>query len=382
MTILELYLDYTDNVEGPQSFKVWSMLSCIAALLGRKTWISRGTWNCYPNLYVVLCGPSGKVKKSSSVDAAVHLVKRANPEMVIASQKITPEALIQVMSNAVKEIEVPWVFIKAREFKVFLNADDSTVALLTDLFDCPEGEWSYHTRSRGIECVEDPCLNLLAGSTPDWLSDGLPKGSVGGGFTSRLVMVHEREVERRIAHPTVNPELGTEIVDRLKEIHFIEPGEFDFPQESQDIFEDWYTTIFDKFLDDEDLLGGYFGRKDTMVLKVGMLLALSERPVLRLEPQHLEAALTLLSALEERLPDLLKMAQLTEEARTTHLVRETIKRIGRVPHSNLLTRYSYRASSSAVAESIQTLILEGCISTRRELSERGKEIQVYYWEGG
>ena len=60
---IDSYLDFVDNSEPPQMFKLWCAISVIASALERKCYLSWGTLTFYPNIYIVLVAPSGKARK-------------------------------------------------------------------------------------------------------------------------------------------------------------------------------------------------------------------------------------------------------------------------------------------------------------------------------
>ena len=60
---IESFLQYTDNTEPPFLFRKWTAISCIASAMQRKCYVEWGTSLIfYPNLYVVLVGPSATGK--------------------------------------------------------------------------------------------------------------------------------------------------------------------------------------------------------------------------------------------------------------------------------------------------------------------------------
>ena len=55
---IEGFMEFTDNSEAPDLFRYWTAVSCVAAALQRKTYVSLGTLTFYPNMYIILCAPS------------------------------------------------------------------------------------------------------------------------------------------------------------------------------------------------------------------------------------------------------------------------------------------------------------------------------------
>ena len=56
---LDNYMKYTENSEPHPRFRLWTGISVISACLMRKCKIPWGFFDIYPNMYIVLVGPSG-----------------------------------------------------------------------------------------------------------------------------------------------------------------------------------------------------------------------------------------------------------------------------------------------------------------------------------
>ena len=72
---LSAYLAYTNNTEPPTSYHTWTALSMIAAALQRRVYIKWGYETIYPNMYIVLVGPSGKCRKGTAMNVGKDLLK-------------------------------------------------------------------------------------------------------------------------------------------------------------------------------------------------------------------------------------------------------------------------------------------------------------------
>ena len=70
---INTYLAYTDNTEPPHLYKEWVAVSVIASALQRKVFLEWGPMTFYPNMYIILCGPSGKARKSTAMGPGMKL---------------------------------------------------------------------------------------------------------------------------------------------------------------------------------------------------------------------------------------------------------------------------------------------------------------------
>ena len=55
---IDSYLEYTKNSEPPDLYKEWVAVSVVASILQRKCSLPWGDITFYPNMYIILVGPS------------------------------------------------------------------------------------------------------------------------------------------------------------------------------------------------------------------------------------------------------------------------------------------------------------------------------------
>ena len=53
------FVEYTGKSESPEVYRKWTALSMLGGALQRKCRLNWGLFDLYPNMYVVLVGPSG-----------------------------------------------------------------------------------------------------------------------------------------------------------------------------------------------------------------------------------------------------------------------------------------------------------------------------------
>jgi len=362
---IESYLKYTESQEAPYLFHLWVALSILGAVAERNVWIDRGYWMTYPNLYVILVANSAVCKKSTAIGIGTSILKKLENPPFIFEQKITTEALIQAMSRECKiemdeVIKPSSVYLVASELSTFLgtsSTNSSLVAILTNLYDCPE-RWDYETISRGRNTLRSVCINLLAASTPEWLKASIPKDAVGGGFTSRVIFVYQDKTDRCFPFPKLTKE-QKEIKDKLiKDLEHIRSlgGEFSFSKEAEKWYEDWYVEHMMKMEDTDEAFVGYLSRKRELILKVAMLSCLAETDDRKIKTKDLEFANLVLKETERELPDILTLVRASSLGQNHLRVEKVIKKLRKVSRSELLRRFSYCMSAKELDEVINTLV--------------------------
>jgi hypothetical protein len=95
---LESYLIYTKRSEPPTLYKAWTAVSVLAACLRRKCKLKWGTLTFYPNMYIVLVGPSGRCRKGTAMGPGEDFLTDLG--IKVASTSITREALIHQLKTS------------------------------------------------------------------------------------------------------------------------------------------------------------------------------------------------------------------------------------------------------------------------------------------
>jgi hypothetical protein len=274
------YLKYTAGQESPIDFHLWTCIGLIAITMGRTSWCPRGAaGNIHPNLYIILVAESALARKSTALNMGIKPLREALPELEGLGQKITPEALIGVLSDICEKDETKKAeaFIHASEMSVLLGKsklDDSLLKLLTDLWDCPD-TFTYQTRGKGKEHMRDVCLNMLAATTPDWLKNSVPEESLEGGFFSRLILVQRPATGEKNPFPednytTASRDAHQNIIHDLKVIHTCVQGPFEWELDAKKAYANWYCE-YNSPENASSFMRGYYGRKGDFVIKVAMI---------------------------------------------------------------------------------------------------------------
>lgn len=314
------YMDFTKGQEATDRIHRWVALSVIAGALERKVWLHRGHYTLFPNLYTFIIGPSGVVRKSTSTAIGVDMLREIDT-IRIMSERVTAASLIKQLADSQKNFDYKGFAVKqcptftyASELNVFLNEIFGSISeLLTTFYDCVPNDssksWKYQTIGGGVTNIYGPCLNLLGASTPTWLVRAIPASEMEGGFASRVIYVVEDTSRRAIAFPDGETKAEDyelhrrRLVDNLKRIHNLVGPMFVTP-EFRAQGQLWYESHQKSQRSNTDLrFSGYYGRKFDTVLKVAMLLSVSESSDLIIDTRHFEQSLALLQDIESRMFD-------------------------------------------------------------------------------
>lgn len=372
-SFLDMYLRYTEKQESPAEFHLWVGITMVAAAMGRKCYIERGYYRLYPNLFTILVAGSARCRKSTAIKIGVNLLQGV-PTTKVISGKITPEKFIDEIGPPKGGIAIPNVLVHSGELSVFLTKQqygEPLIHILTDMYDCPDS-WSYKTKNRGEVTLNELFLCIIAATTPDGVSRGIPPSALEDGFASRVLFVYKEDTGRRNAMPSLTPEehnTRLELINKLAEIGQME-GEFGLDAEARAWYIDWYEHMkppADKRME------GMWGRKHDHLLRVAMVLA-GAGGSKTIEQHQLEAALLALEAVEENTHHALN--EIGGDNNTQFLTRAAtmVQRRVRIGHSELL-RSVYPCRADVFKNIVETLIESGFMD--RDVHKP----DMYVWSG-
>ena len=296
---LDTYLYYCKGTEPPKSYHQWVGISLIAGALQRKVYIRWGHEAIYPNLYIVLVGPSGRTRKGHAMNMGIEIFKDLG--IPTCAESITREALIRLMKTSATAFEDPSSKIPkfhcsitafSKELSVFLGQKDIRfLADLTDWYDSHD-RWAYETKTQGKDYIQGLCFNLLGATAQDWLQSMLPIEAIGGGFTSRIIFIVEDQKEQVVARPEYTEEhkkLQKVLASDLARITNI-AGEYIFTEEAAVEYAQWYEKQESmmkegKFAVSDPRFAGYCDRRATHVKKLALIFSASgdDERVIKLE---------------------------------------------------------------------------------------------------
>jgi hypothetical protein len=298
----------TENSEPPLLFRQWTGLSTIASALQRKVRVELGlSLIFYPNLYVVLVGPSA-TGKGTAMKYASDIIEQV-PSIRLSAQATSLQALIRRMKETnLTDIDLTTgqqqyhssLTIFSTEFTVFLGYHNKElIAALCEWYDC-HSRWSYETIARKKEEVIGVWVNILGGTTPDSIQSSLPLESIGGGLTSRIIFVYEEKKEKLVIFPTKTDDeirLQQMLVNDLEQISMLS-GKMEYTDDFIAAYTKWCIEA-DKnppFYDSK--FDGYCGRRRNHLLSLSMICNASRCSNMMMTEEDLNRAAKLLAEVE------------------------------------------------------------------------------------
>lgn len=392
---LDSYLKYTDNTESPVSYHTWCGLSVIAGALQRRVYLQWGlAETIYPNLYVVLIGPSGRTRKGTAIGIAKSMLKATPGITVVPESSSGRQAMILAMKRASKNFEDPIdgkikfhcsVTAFSEELSVFLGQGDiAYLSNLTDWYDSKD-DWEYETVGRGKDSLQGLCLNLCGGTAPDWIQSMIPQEALGGGFTSRVIFIVEEKKRKIVPEYVVDDatrELGEKLQRDLERIANL-AGEMRFDEEGKQAYVDWYIDQDTKLSAGQPAIpdtrfAGYCERRATHLRKLMLVCSASRGDDLRLTKADFLKAKGLLEAAEVKMGRTFGGLGKARNSAETDTVMDFIREMGTTTRQMLLKKF-YRDIDPMTLSTVETTLEQaGKIKIKLLVQQRDK---MYTWIG-
>ena len=340
---LTAFREYCESSEAPDHVLFWVGVSAVAGALQRRCWLSQGKFVWYPNMFIILVAPPGIIAKSTTTGYAMDILRKV-PEINFGPSVVTWQALMLKFAKIGQDFMAPTADGKDLQLtqsamtlfsselgNLIAPNDREMLDTLTTLFDC--SRLSKETLKDGECIIETPCLNLVACTTPEWISANLPAYMIGGGLVSRCIMVKAENKRQLVAYPGTHPHAAVEremeprLVEDLTAIAEMR-GEFTMTPEAVAWGEQWYKehyrTASTKFGDSR--ANGYLARKQTHVHKLAMILSASRRETMQITREDMVDAEYCISTIEPDLPGLFDFMGKTQASNQADRIVDFIRR--------------------------------------------------------
>jgi hypothetical protein len=332
---LKAYCDFTATSEAPLDFHFWTGVSTVAAVLRRRVWKDELLFKWTPNFYIVFVGPAGIVTKSTTLNIGYQLL-RAVPNISFGPDSMTWHGLARRFEAAVEyanykdplgkdhKILMSPLTCSISELGTFLRPDDKgLVSFLTDVWDGKERPFDHVTKDSGALKIENPWLNIIGATTPEWMQDNFPASMLTQGIGSRIVFVYGETKRHLTAYPSraqkpadyhaTEQKLIADLVEMSKLV-----GPYDLTEDAYKWGEAWYARHHGNTRSTSmasGRYGGYLARKQTHLHKLAMILAAAQRDALRIEQSDLELASSILENTEKSMIRVFENVGIVDEAK-------------------------------------------------------------------
>lgn len=378
------FVYYTRGYETPTLSCVWSALFLLSTVIKRQAWLEWNPRALFPNLYMMIIGPAGRVKKTTAVvdlgmpilETFRNYIRDANiyhmKDILVVKDKSTPEAMIDAMLPENRPGTDYWlidgdgknlqdaqgkaiVYKKTSETSIIISElstfltkrsyGEGTLQLLIDLYDCRDS-WEWRTLGKGVKKLKNTYTSFIAGTTVEGMRSSIPDAAMGDGFMSRTIPVYVPYTKRRYPKPHRAKGAPTveEMSRRLAWVAEHTLGEYKLSKAAEAEYEKWYAHHH-KVMDESPGLSGALSRMGTNALKVALLMraARYEEPGDTIELGDFMDAVRLLDITYSSLPFLLSQLDADMVMSESGKLYDYVKRRGKVQRKYCLSSMRIRA---------------------------------------
>lgn len=362
----------------------------VAGALQRKTWLQMGFEKIFPNMYVVLVGPSGRARKGVALGIGKDILTQVTG-VAMTSENATREALIRAMKTGTQSAMAPdgKIFFHcsitcfSEELSVFLGQNNiAFLASLTDWYDSKDS-WTYETKGSGKDHLQGLCFNLLGATAPDWLQSMLPQEAIGGGFTSRVIFVVEEQKSKTVPEHILSKDevrLREALISDLVKINNL-TGPFEFTPAGKTAYTDWYK-LHDKnvsegrFAVEDERFAGYSERRATHIRKLMMVMSASRGDSRKLESEDFVRADKILKSTELKMARTFGGVGQARYADVTEKIIQYVKRVRVASRADVMRKF-HRDCDAATMKIVQDVMEQMKVVKVNVMTESGDVI--YQW---
>jgi hypothetical protein len=377
----------------PDIFHFWSTVSLLSAVVEDRVWYQKFRHEVlYPNLYVILVGPSG-LGKGVAIGHAVRLMECATSINKYRG-KVTAAHLIDYLGKpdidefGDRTYRNPklWLVMDELRNDVSPNAKlvEEFVYLMTELYTASNYTIQTGTRTHGAVNIERPVINWFAGTTEDDLREVLTQRLLRTGFTARVCTVFGGDYDfnnrvPKIKYPGDYDFIFEHLCHRLWMLQYT-TGAFMITDRADAELDRWYVMRPEP---DEELLYSAWKRQHDLLIKFAMILSLADGGPLVIDIRHINGAKKMLTKVYEYSENLIEVSAENPETRQGNVILKYLKRRKYAEHTPM-SRYfrnSHGMNSWAFKKAIAELEAHGLIMIGRKKTEYGPSGVVYYFVG-
>lgn len=379
MNYLTDYLLYCKHTESPQRYHLWSGISSISHIIGRRVWLDMGAFTIYPNMYIALVGDPG-LTKSTAMRLAEKVVKESS-RIVTAPASITKEAIVKLMGEdgsqchrTFKYLDKPVKYSQLsffpNEMVTLINSGGNAFGMIeffTDVWD--RAVYDDVTKNKGSFTVEGPYISILGCITTDTVKQLMGNKVITAGMSRRMIFVIGTKNEPPKPWPQPNAEelaARNRAVAHAKRLADV-AGHFAIHPDTSTLYEKFYHNNALRIESEaKQTLQHFLRSKAEIVFKVAMCLSLCHYDLdpsrLVVRPEDYQLALDYVTAEEAGAAELFEGTGRNELAMVMKDILTYIRRHATgVSESKLLYENAHHGTNPELMQVLTTLIQGGQI---------------------
>lgn len=402
----------TRGIETPTHFCFWSAVWTLSSALKRDAFFKWFPDPLYPNFFIILVAPPRICAKSTAVKQfgerilidfskryqdpmikfikEVNLIRKATPEALEEALKPIGERIFEHQGKKVKVYKGSQAAVVVSELANFLGKqkyNEGLINRLISLYDCEDND-SIRTIKRKEIKLKNIYFTLIGATTISGINESIPEAAMGGGFISRVILVHSAKPTRSYPEPkgVIGGPSRKELTKRLAWIANNAQGEYYFSKEAKKYYDKFYIKNRNSLVKGDDISIDLKSRYDIHIRKLALILkAQRYEEGNEISLEILKEAEMILEQTYAGAAGITRDVGATLQTKTTARVKEIIFKRGKITRRQLLQRLSPSGvSADMLLKVVEHVYQEGLIKitlrskTRKFPSTMGEEL--YTWD--
>jgi hypothetical protein len=295
----------TQYVDAPRLFQKAIAYWTLGAALQRTVYYQFGMQPIYPNLFLVLVGKSGAIKKSVTKNFALDVLEHCWPSLDLPGRG-SPEAFRDALEEknwyGVLHFDEFWEFLLKRKKDYSADMDTTIMELFVHGRKSP-----IRTKTSGeIRIPSEAMISFISPTTLDLLVAGTSRSDMMSGKMARFMMIAaEQDIEYPVPQAlphTIHPYLGAGLKKLVPNVQHSTPMQ-ETPA-ARVMLEEVYYGVKDRIKGSgSPLFGSSFSRAQVYAVKLAMINAIANGRMV-IDAVDYEETLPLLSVYADTLTGL------------------------------------------------------------------------------
>jgi hypothetical protein len=197
MKVTDLYVEYaTEVTDAPRLYAEWLAYLVVSCVLNKSVWMDYGGFmKMFPNLYLLIIGPSSVYRKSFSQRLAASIVREIYDEFQLLDVS-SRETFISEMARDDRQPNACGLMLidEMAGFMARVKTSPHFSGMIQDLSsaftsDTIERRVGVSEEEKMIYRVTEPFLNITAACSYDWLTKSVETSDLTGGFLARFLWI-------------------------------------------------------------------------------------------------------------------------------------------------------------------------------------------------
>jgi len=253
----DLYVSYCkDQTDAPVIYHKFISYFIVSSIVNRNAYVPFGFRRLYPNLFMLIIGPSTLKRKSWAQDIGLDLIRSINSNLMIYETSSRQSFLAEMADEERTPRECGVVALD--ELKGFIEKSKGKhfQGFIQDLASMYTGQRIKYRRGvknkkegdNEVDHIElnNPFLNLSACCSFDWLTESIQASDIFGGFFARFLWVisNEPNLNPMLWPGSSDPEKRRSLINKLQSIQSALVGaEFKPSEAALAVWGDWYRSF-------------------------------------------------------------------------------------------------------------------------------------------